>query len=381
MSAALPSPRSEARSPAGAAARLGGWLGLALTVLTVGCGQAPPPGSGGVSAPTAELVFYDWAEDIPQRVLDEFTRETGVRVLYLTYEGPEEAYANLRAGRTYDLAVVESRMVPTLAREGLLAELDHAMLPNLRNLAANFRDLAYDPGNRYSIPFNWGTTGLVYRSDLVAEPVRRWADLWDPRYAGRVGLWLEMPREVIAIALKALGHAANSEDPAQLEAALVRLLALKPHVLRLEDFDPVVNAGVLASGEAVLAMGFAGDALAGRERHPAIVYVLPEEGVLLWGDNFVIPAKGSNRRAAHALLDFLLRPEIAARIANENRYAVANEAALPLIDPEVRTDPLVFPPAQDLLNGEPILPLSPAGEELYAEIWARFNRSDGEGLQ
>ena len=352
----------------------------AIALLTACDSPSPPPAATALALAT-ELVFYDWADDMPQSVLDDFTREYGVRVAYRTYESAEEAFDSLQAGQVYDLAVIESRLVPRLVREGLVAELDHRNLPNFKNLAANFRDLAYDPGNRHSVPFNWGTTGLVVRTDLVAEPVTRWTDLWDPRYAGLAGLWLEMRRDVIALTLKSLGYSANSEHPEELEAALARLRALKPHVVRLEDVDPVDSAEALSSGKVVIAMGFARDVLEGRKRNPDIGYVMPRDGALFWGDNFVIPAKSADKYTAEALVDFLLRPDISARIANENRYATPNEAALPLIDPAIRKDPVVFPSSEDMQRSELVLPLSPEGERRYEDLWERFLKGTpvGEG--
>jgi spermidine/putrescine transport system substrate-binding protein len=343
---------------------------LAMTWLTA-CDNSTP--SAPSPPPLAqELTFYDWKDDMPQSVLDAFTREYGVKVNYLSYESQEEAIANIRAGQVYDMVVMETRLVPMLVREGLLAELDHANLVNLKNIAANFRELAYDPDNRYCIPFNWGTTGLVVRSDLVAEPVTRWTDLWDPRYAGRVGIWMGQRREVIALTLKSLGYSANSENPAELEAVFKRLNELKPHVLKLEDFDPVTSAGALNSGKVVLAMGYAYDVLQAREQNQSIGYVLPAEGALLWGDTFVIPANSPRQYTAEVFINFLLRPEINAQIANENHYATPNEAAFPLIDPALRNDPVIYPPNQNLQNAEIILPLSPEGESLYQSLWERF---------
>ncbi|MBK8418450.1 extracellular solute-binding protein [Candidatus Villigracilis saccharophilus] len=130
---------------------------------------------------------------------------------------------------------MESRFIPQLTKENLLAELDQRNLDNSKNLSANFRELAYDPGNHYSIPNTWGTTGLVVRSDLVAEPVTRWADLWDPRYAGQVGLWMGQPREVISLTLKSLGYSANSEDPAELEEAYGPITRTQTKYNPLED--------------------------------------------------------------------------------------------------------------------------------------------------
>ncbi len=337
------------------------WLTL---ILLAACSTPTPPPTAPTPVPLAkEINLYDWEEDMPQSVLDAFTEEYGVKVNYHVYEAQEEAIANMQAGQIYDIVVMESRFIPQLVKENLLAQLDQKNLPNLQNLSANFRELAYDPGNHYSVPYNWGTTGLVVRSDLVSEPVTRWADLWDPRYAGKVGLWMGQRREVISLTLKSLGYSANSEDPAELKAALERLLELKPDVLTLEDFDPYTSAGVLDNGRAVIAMGYVSDVLVGRELNPSITYVLPKEGALLWNDTFIIPANSPNKRTAELFLNFLMRAEINAKIANENLYATPNEAAYPFIEPDVLSNPLIFPPNEELIDAELVLPLSPVGAE------------------
>lgn len=346
---------------------------LVLTLLASCASPTLIPTPTSTPVPLArEVVFYDWEEDMPQAVLEAFTQEYGVRVKYLVYESQEEAIANMRAGGEYDVVVMESRFIPLLAQEGLLAKLNQSNIPNLNNISANFRELAYDPNNDYSVPYNWGTTGLVVRSDLVVQPVTRWADLWDPRYAGTVGLWMGQPREVIGLTLKSLGYSANSENPQELEEALQRLIELKPGVLVLEDFALDTSADVMASGQICIAMGYAGDALTGHELNPAIQYVLPEEGALLWNDTFVIPANSQNQYSAELFLNFLMRPDINAMIANQNLYATTNEAAFAFIEPEILNNPVIFPENSDLTNAELILPLSQAGQRLYDDIMERF---------
>jgi len=346
--------------------------GLALILLAACRSPTPPPSTPTPVTLATELVFYDWDEDMPQSVLDAFTEEYGVKINYLIYESQEEAIENMEAGQIYDVVVMESRFIPLLVKENMLAELDQKNLSNSKNLSADFRELAYDPGNHFSIPYNWGTTGLVVRSDLAAEPVTHWADLWDSRYAKRIGLWMGQRREVISLTLKSLGYSANSDDPSELEAALGRLLELKPQVLTLEDFDPYTSVGVLDSGQAVITMGYASDALSGMEQNPAITYVLPKEGALLWNDTFIIPANSPNTYTAELFLNFILRADINAKIANENLYATPNEAAFPFIEPEVLNNPVIFPPNDDLVNAELILPLTAEGQGLYDEIWERL---------
>lgn len=349
------------------------WTALAVALLggLVACGS---PAASPVPTPAPPLakalVLYNWAGYMPQSVLDAFTAEYGVNVIYEIYETQEDAVEAMRAGQVYDVVVMGNEFIPALVSDGLLAEIDYRNVPNFKNISANFRDLAYDPDNAHSVPFNWGTTGLLVRSDLVGQPVTRWADLWDDRYAGKVVVW-PIQRELLPIALKSLGYSVNSENPAQLEAALERLLALKKNAFFWDAAEASIVAP-LASGEAAIADGWAYDAITGREENESIVYVLPEEGTILWGDNLAIPAHSPNKHTAEVFLNFLLRPEISAQIVNELYYANANEAARPFIDPEVLNDPLVYPPDEALRHAEIILPLSPEGQRLYDLIWERF---------
>jgi spermidine/putrescine transport system substrate-binding protein len=182
--------------------------------------------------------------------------------------------------------------------------------------------------------------------------------------------WM-LPRYMIGIALKSAGYSLNSEDPQELEEALQRLLALKPD-MQLVAWEAAVSAPYLVRGEVVVAVGQADDAIEGQAQNPAIQYILPEDGSLLWGDNFTIPAASPNQAAAEQLINFLLRPEIAARIINETHYWLPNDAALPLVNPAIRDNPAIFPTAAMLQNAEAFLPLTPEGEALYARIWEQF---------
>ncbi len=198
-----------------------------------------------------------------------------------------------------------------------------------------------------------------------------WADMWDPRYTGKVTHWNTTPRYTLGAALGSLGYSINSEDPAELEEALERLLELKPNAIWLND-DVHSPAPLLVSGEAVIALGWSEDVWLAQEESDTITYVLPEEGTILWGDNFVIPANSPHKYTAELFLDFILRPEITGQIINGNYYPMPNEAANSFIDAEILNDPVVFPRNEDLQNAEILLPLSPEGEKLYAKIWERF---------
>lgn len=347
-----------------------GLVFVLLALLLLSSCREPEPLDKPVPTPTRELVFSALAEDMPPAVLKAFTGEFGIPVRSLPFQSPEEADANLRAGAEVDLVVIENQLIAPLIADGLLAEIDYTRVPNFKNISANFRDLAMDPGNRHSIPGAYGTTGLVVRTDLVGQDLHRWADLWQPHYAGTIGLRAQ-PREIIGMTLVSLGYAFASENPEELAVVLQRLLALKPAIILLDiDADDAVRQ--LLTGEIAILHGYAEEYQQARAGNPAVRYVLPREGTALWGESYAIPARSRHRQAAADLLNFLLRPEITAQIISEKKYAHANDAALALISPELRNDRVIFPTNEDLRQGVIIGPLSPAGKRLYAEIWNQF---------
>ena len=321
-----------------------------------------------------ELVFYDWVDDMPQSVLDQFEEEFGVHVNYIPYEAVEDAEAELAAGAIYDVAVLENDSFSDLIEDGMLAEIDYTNVPNFKNISANFRDLAYDPGNKHSIPFNWGTTGLLVRTDLVDAVPTKWADLWDPQYQGQIAIREDVPFDFIGLTLKSLGYGLNSEDESELAEVGEKMQALGPH-LHLAPSSSEDAVKMLMSGEAAIMVGWVADLWEAGEDVENIVYVLPEEGSMLWGDNFVIPASSTNPYTAEVFLNFLLRPDISASITNENYYATPNDAALEFIDPEILEDPLVFPSPESLLNAEVYLPLPAETDAMYMHTWEQFMAS------
>ncbi|MEW5868808.1 MAG: spermidine/putrescine ABC transporter substrate-binding protein [Chloroflexota bacterium] len=344
-------------------------LALILS-LFVACTAPTPIPTPSPTTGTTQLVMRNWEGDISQSILDVFEDQTGIRVLYKPYESQEATIDEIRSGEIYDVVVLENQLIPALVADGMLAEIDYTNVPNFKNLSANFRDLAYDPRNAHSVPYSWGTTGLVVRTDLTPEPVTRWADLWNPEYAGKVMAWT-LSRYVIGATLKSLGYSLNSEDPEELEAARQKLLELRPNVT-LVDWESAVSAPFLASGEIYIAMGQADDVIEGKKQNPAIEYILPQEGGILWGDNFTIPANSPNKAAAEKLINYLLSAEVAAQIINDTFYWLPNDAALPLVDPEIRENPAIFPSSGVLANAEILLPINPEAETLYSSIWESF---------
>ena len=344
-------------------------LGLALALTACGEGAGSPPAVTATPERTT-LVLYDWAEDLPQTVLDAFEAEYGVKVAYQTYESQEEAVEALRTGKPVDVAVIEHDFLAPLLARGLLAELDFRNLPNFKNVLPNFRDHAVDPGNRHSVPYQYGTTGLLVRTDLVDPPVTSWADLWDPRLAGKVALRADQPRELRSVAMLGLGLPPQSEDVAHLEAAGARLESLLAHAIAVAP-ERSEAVPVLLSGQAAVLLGWADDYRLAKAEGGQVDYVVPREGALLWFNSYTVMASSRRRAAAERFINFLLRPEVSVEIANYNEYATVNEAALAHVRDELRGDPAIYPPPAVLAGAHPFLSLSPQGEQVFEGLWRR----------
>ena len=256
------------------------WILLILLIFLVGgCSGLEP-----AKVPVKELVIRTWEDDIPAEVFADFTQKTGTQVRFEPYLSQEEAVADLQAKKPADLVVMDSRFIPSLIECQCLLPIDRSRVPNFKFISAAFRDLTFDPGNRYSVPYQWGTTGIVFRSDLAGRAITRWSDLWDPAYAGKVGLWEGEPREIIGLTLKMLGYSANSEDPKELAAAMAKLQELQPRAILLESIDPYSPIPGLLDGRVIISIGYAYDAVEGKRQSQVIQFTLPEEGGVLWSD-------------------------------------------------------------------------------------------------
>lgn len=324
------------------------------------------------NTPTPELIFRTWEDDLPPSVFDEFTKKTNIRVVLEPYESQEDAVADIEAGKPGDVVVMDSRFIPSLISKQALGRIDRSTVSNFRYISAAFRDLAFDPGNLYSIPYQWGTAGIVYRRDFTGRDITCWADLWDPAFAGKVGLWKSQPRETIGFTLKMLGFSANTENPQELAAAMSKLSELSASAVWIESIDPYTPIPGFLDGRLVIAQGFAFDEIEGKLQNPNIRFILPDEGAVLWSEHFIIPANSQYQAEAESLINYLLEPEVMAEIANYNHYAPAHDGAISLLPTEIRSDPLIFPPDSVLANAEIILPISDQAEQLYLAAWEEF---------
>lgn len=321
-----------------------------------------------VPAGAQVLNIYNWAEYIPDDVIRDFQREYGIRVVYNVYSNNEELHARLRAGASgYDLIFPSDYMLEVFIEEDLLQPIPHEAIPNLAYVDEQFLDLPFDPGNRYSVPYLWGTTGIGVNTRFIKEEIDSWDALWDPKYRGRIGM-LNDPREVFAVALKRLGYSANSRNMAELEEARDLLIAQKPLVL---TYDSDNMNHLLAAGEVWLAHTYSGDALMAAEVNPDIVYVVPKEGGLMWMDVMAIPKTARNVDAALKFINFLLRPDVSARLTESIYFPNPNKGAHEYMDPEVLEDPAVYPPQEVMDRMEwldDLGELAPVVDRLWTEV-------------
>jgi len=362
------------------------FVSLFVLLLMAGCAPtAAPQAQTGASTPTSErcgdpsrlsdtVSFYNWSEYIDPAILDMFQEECGVEVVYDTFASNEDLLAKLQAGATgYDLIIPSDYMVSIMIELDILKELDKANIPNIENIDARFVDAPYDPGMVYSVPYQWGTTGIAFDAAVVGDAIDGWDDIFDPAaaasYDGRLTL-LNDHRETLAAALKYLGYSINTTDLAELEEAKQVLLAVKPHVAAFdsESFDDL-----LVSGEAVIGHGWSGDYLTAiyanedRDLH----YIIPKEGAVIWTDTMAIPKSAPHPYTAEVLLNYLLEPEIGAMISNYVYYASPNAAATEFIDAEVLQDPGIYPPDETLQRLEFIRDVGEATPE-YERIWTEI---------
>ncbi|MFN2354770.1 MAG: extracellular solute-binding protein [Desulfopila sp.] len=304
------------------------------------------------TAGAAEKVYvYNWTEYIPEKVLAQFTQETGIEVVYSTYDSNETMYAKLKLIKKdgYDVAVPSAYYVSKMRREEMLLPLNKSLLPNIDSLDPALLHKDYDKNNTYSIPYMWGSTGIGVNSDYVdPQSVTSWQDLWDSRFRASLLLQDDM-REVFHMALKSKGYSTNTKDPEEIKEAYQMLKELMPNVLLFNSDSPRVP---FLSGEVDVGMIWNGEAWMARQENEAIRYIYPKEGVNLWVDSFVIPKAARNIDNAHSFINFMLRPEVAKMCVEEYGYATPVRTALPLLGEKVRSSRIIFPEKEVIEKGE-----------------------------
>jgi spermidine/putrescine-binding protein len=288
-----------------------------------------------------KLNIYIWSDYLSDEIIQGFTKKTGVKVQYDTYDSNEALLEKLQSGVSdYDLVVPSDYMVKILIAEKLIQPLDHKKIKNFQNLDPRFLNKKFDPENKYSLPYFWGTTGIGYNKLKVTEPVESWEVLFNPKYSQKI-LMLDDMRECFAVALRRMKKSLNEKDPETLKKAAQMLKDQKKLVKTYNSAD---FSNILAAKDVDLAHGYNGQIAEIIMKDPKTFgFVVPKEGGTFWMDNLCLTAKSKNAEAAYLFLNYVLEPEVGAEIVNAVRYASANTPAKKFIKPEIVNNPIIYP--------------------------------------
>lgn len=327
-----------------------------------------------VSAEPKVLNVFNWSEYVPQTVLDRFTKETGIKVVYTTYESNEAMYAKIKLlrGKGYDIVVPSTYFIDMMRKDGLLAKIDRAKLTNYANLDPRVLHQPFDPQNEFSVPYMWGNTGLMVNRKVVdPATISSWNDLFRPEFKGGVILSDDL-RDTFGIALKALGYSVNSTSEAEIKAAYEWLLKLKPSV---RVFDVTATKQAFIAEEVKGGMSWNGDAFIAMNENPDLAFVYPKEGLPLWVDSLAIPIGAEHKDNAHEFIDFLLRPDIAKLCVEEYNYSTPNLAAQKILDARHAQSRATSPTDADLKNSEFTNGVGKA-LDVYEKYWEMLKTAD-----
>ena len=356
----------------------------AASAFLSGCGASGNTGTSGTdsaasgSADGGELYVYNWGEYIDEDVISQFEEETGITVVYDLFETNEEMYPVIEAGAVnYDVVCPSDYMIQKMRENDLLAELNFDNIPNIDQIDPAYMEMsqAFDPENKYSVPYCWGTVGILYNTKLLDElgvpAPTKWADLWDERLSGEI-LMQDSVRDAFMVALKKDGCSMNSESKDELEQAKQELIDQKPLVqayvidqVRDKMIGGEAAVGVIYSGE----MLYIQDEVANLGLDYDLEYVIPEEGTNLWLDSWVIPKNAKNKENAEKWIDFMCRPEIAKANFEYITYPTPNKGAFELLDEEMQNNKAVFPDIDSLKDSEVYKYLGDDTDAIYNELW------------
>lgn len=314
------------------------------------------------------LNVYNFGDYIDETLLDEFEAEYGVKINYDTYATNEDMYYKIKqGGANYDLIFPSDYMVERMAKEELLEKIDIKKLKNIGNIGSNFLGLSFDPENEYSVPYLWGTLGIIYNTKTVKEPIDSWSVLWDSAYKKEI-LMYDSLRDTMAVALKKLGYSMNTTDLNELEEAKNLLIEQKP-LVRAYVGDNVKD--MMIGEEAALAVVYSGEAMFMMEHNPNLRYITPKEGTNLWFDTMAIPKGAENKEEAILFIDFLLRAESGKKIVDYIGYSTPNDKTYELLDSEIKEVPGAYPEESVIKKSEVFIDL---GESLkdYNRIWTEI---------
>jgi spermidine/putrescine transport system substrate-binding protein len=298
---------------------------------------AQSSGGGGGGPEEKQLNLYNWSDYVAKSTLPNFQKQTGIKVTQDYFSSNEELLAKLQAGGTgYDVIVPSDYMVSIMIKSDILEPLDMSKIPNFKNVGDNYKGLPYDPKNEYSVPYQWGTTGILYNKKELGTLEPSWEPMWDPANEGKIGM-LNDPRETPGAALYKLGYSVNTTSKEQLDEAEAELKKQKP--LLRGYFDSTQNRPSVINGDLWLGHVFSGDAFLALSSNEDLDYMIPEPAATRWTDNMAIPKGAEHPDNAHKFINYILGAKTGAALSNYTYYNTPNEAALPMIDDALKNLP------------------------------------------
>lgn len=330
--------------------------------LLAGCGQSD-------SAVNGEVIVYNWGEYIDPETITMFEEETGIKVVYDEFETNEIMYPKVEAGATaYDVICPSDYMIQKMIHNDLLAEINFDNIPNIKNIGRQYFEQSkeFDPENKYSVPYCFGTVGILYNKTMVTEPIDSWSVLWDEAYADNI-LMQDSVRDAFMVALKRNGASMNTLDQTELETAKNALIEQKP-LIQAYVIDQVRDK--MIGGEAAIGVIYSGEAIYTKRENEDLEYVIPGEGTNVWIDSWVIPKNAPNKENAEAFINFMCREDIALLNFEYITYSTPNDAARELIeDDDIKNSEIAFPDLSQYDHLETFQYLGAEGEALYNSLW------------
>ena len=322
-----------------------------------------------------KLVVYNWGEYIDQEVLTMFEEETGIDIVYEEFETNEILYPKISSGAiAYDVICPSDYMIQRMIENDLLSEINFDNIPNIKNIGEQYMEQSkqFDPENKYSVPYCWGTVGILYNKTMVDEPVDSWSILWNPKYKDSI-LMQDSVRDAFGVTLKYLGYSLNSIDLDELTEAKNLLIEQKP-LVQAYVIDQVRDK--MIGNEAALGVIYSGEAIYTQKENPNLEYVIPKEGSNIWIDSWVIPKNAEHKENAEKFINFLCRPDIALMNFEYITYSTPNEAARELIEDEsIRNSEIAFPDLSKYDNLETFQYLGTEADQVYGDLWNKVKSS------
>ncbi len=316
--------------------------------------------------PNGEVNVYNWGEYIDETLIEKFETETGIKVNYDTFDSNESMYVKIKnGGVNYDLAIPSDYMIDKMADEDMLEPINFENIPNYQYIREDLKNLSFDPNNEYSVPYFWGTVGILYNTTMVDDVVDSWDILWDEKYSGQIFMY-DSQRDSMAVALKRLGYSLNSTDETELQAAQKSLFEQKP-LVQAYFGDPIRDK--MIGEEGALAVVYSGDAMYCMGENENLAYALPKEGSNTWFDSMVILKGAQNKENAEKFINFMTDPENALVNSQYVGYSTTNEETYNMIDDGTKALTVYWPKDSDLVNNEVYENLDAEATVLYDKIW------------